>query len=312
VTKQSWFKKRDCFAPAGLAMTGFLLAIGIAGYALANGVPDQVELMKIAPASREEDSAKVTPATVGRLPPPEIPVVEHLEYQISWWGVPVAQLTMNAGPVTDKEDIDKLTKDNFQPGNLLKLDCQARTLDYLKGFIPIQVHLVSFLDPKSRSPRRFEAFTKRRKRRHESVELFWLEKGQAFHQLPKGRSATVPISPTTQDGLSLLYYVRTLPLQVGQEIPLEVSAAGRNWQLNGKISRAGTVQIKKMKEWPAVAGEAKLAYPVPFFQGAHALVWFSADRERIPLLGRINSNIGPVTVVLTCRTTEAGSTRLSS
>ncbi len=229
----------------------FILLIS-SGLARAHGVPDQAELMKIAPASREEDPAKVTPSTVGLLPPPEIPAVEHLEYQVSWWGVPVALLTMTTGPVTGTEDVEKLTKDNFQPGDLLKLDCRARTMDYLKGFIPIQVHLVSFLDPRSRNPRRFEAFTKRRLRKHESVELFWPEKGQAFHQLPKGRSATVPISPTTQDGLSLLYYVRTLPFQVGQEIPLEVSAAGRNWQLNGKIVRTGTVQMKNMKEWPAI------------------------------------------------------------
>ena len=281
-----------------LVMTLVFLTLFLDGYARAQVIPNGPETTIVAGS---DGSATITPSKVGQLPPPEIPTNERLEYQISWLGVPVALLTMTTSPVSDKEDILKLTKDGFHPQSLLKLDCQARTNTYLETVFPIRVQLVSFLDPRSRNPRRFEAFIKRQQRRHESVEIFHTEKGEAFHQLPKGRSATVAIGPATQDGLSLLYYVRTIPFRVGQEIPLEVSAAGRNWQLNSKIVRTGTVQIKNMKEWPAIAGEAELANPLPFF-GVKALVWFSANQERIPLLATINSNVGPVTVVLTRRT----------
>jgi len=252
-----------------------LLALFLGGYARAQVVPDR--------------------------PPPAIPTQERLEYQVSWLGVPVAQLTMTTSPVANTEDILKLTKDGFHPQGLLKLDCQARTNTYLEMVLPIRVQLVSFLDPKSRTPRRFEAVIQRQQRRHDSAVIFHADKRQSFHQLPKGRSATVAIGPATQDGLSLFYYVRTMPCRVGQEIPLEVSAAGRNWQLHGKIVRTGTVQIDNMTAQPAIAGEAELVNPPPFL-GVKVFVWFSADQERIPLLATISSNVGPVTVVLTRRT----------
>ncbi len=270
-----------------LVMALAFLDLSLAGYARAQGVPNRPE-------------TTIAAGSAGLLPPPVIPTHERLEYQVSWLGVPVALLTLTTAPVSGKEDILKLTKDGFHPQSLLKLDCQARTNTYLETVFPIRVQLVSFLDPESRNPRRFEVSTKRKQRRHESVAIFRAEKREALHWLPKGRSATVAIGPATQDGLSFLYYVRTIPFQVGQEIPLEVSVAGRNWRLNGKIVRTGTVRIKDMKEWPAIAGEAELANPPPFL-GVKALVWFSADQERVPLLATINSNIGPVTVVLIVR-----------
>ena len=299
-------KKRDCFAPAGLAMTACLIALLLVGCARARVVRNRPEKPAAPVAVDGAVSATVTPSKIGPVVAPHLPASEHLEYQISWWGVPVALLTLDSNPVTDKADMEKLSKDGFHPENLLKLDCQARTNTYLEAFFPIRVRLVSFLDPETRTPRRFEAFVRRRFHKHESVEIFHPEEGKSFHQLPKGRSVTVPIGPDTQDGLSLLYFVRTLPFQMGQEIPMEVSADGQNWPLKGKIVQTGTIQIKEMKSWPVFAGEGELAYPLPFFRGARALLWLSADEERIPLLAKVNSHIGPVTLVLTRRTT-AGS-----
>ncbi len=278
----------------------FLIAL-VAGCARASVMQDRPG---VAPSTETsgDSSAVISSLNVGPLPPPEIPTTERLDYQVSWWGIPVALATVTSSPVSDPADIEKLVKDGFQPKTLMKLDCQARTTAYLEPLFPIRVRLTSFLDPESRNPRRFETFVRQRFRKHESVEIFHPEKGEAFHQLPKGRSKTVPIGPTTQDALSLVYYVRTVPFQVGQEVPIEVSAEGQNWHVNGKIIRTGAVQIRKMKRWPAVAGWGELDYPIPFFQGAKAVVWFSANPERIPLLAKINSRLGPISIVLTRRT----------
>ena len=222
-------------------------------------------------------------------PPLEsVPLGERLEYQISWWSVPVATAVLTIEPAEDKK-------------NLVRLTCRARSNAYLETFYPVRVELVSLIDPASCSPRRFQAYVNRRRRKHESVVTFDPVKGTAFHQLPKGRSATVSLGPTTQDGLSLLYYIRTIPFNPGQTIPLEVTADGKNWPLKGQVLRIGTVDLKQVGSYPAVEGQAELAYPVPFFRGARARVWFSADNQRIPLLAKISSRIGPVTVVLTKR-----------
>lgn len=216
-----------------------------------------------------------------------VPVGEKLEYEISWWGVPVGRAVLTtAGP--DKQ-------------GLIQLAFRADSNWYLALTYPIHVRLSSWVDPATSSPRRSESYLKRQWRLHESVITFDPETGTCLHKLPEGKEVTVPIRPTTQDGLSMIYYARTLPLHLGKTVPLEITADGKNWDLNGTVVQAGIIRIGSSGYWPALEGQAELAYPVPFFHGAQARIWFSADEQRVPLLAKIRSRIGPVTVVLTRR-----------
>lgn len=231
-------------------------------------------------------------AHIVRMPPaeggiaaasPSLPAGEDLEYRISWWGVPVGTVTVST---------------RAGPQEWVTVRLEGRSNKTLQAFYPVRVEIESVIDPKAVAPVRFRAAVKRRWRVHESTILFDRAKGTAFHQLPKGKTATVPAGPATQDGLSVIPYVRTLDLQVGRAVPLEISADGKNWPLAGKILKVGRMQLKGLGSWTTVEGSAQLAYPVPFFQGAKAWIWFSADPERVPLLAKIHSRIGPVTVVL--------------
>lgn len=247
----------------------FALSVLLAGCARAKIVPTAIQPAAQAPIA----------------PPLEmVPLGEELEYEVSWWGVPVGAVTFSITAAEKK---------------LVNLTCRGRSNRYLEAFYPVRVEMISLIDPTTRSPRRFQASIKRHWRVHESVITFDPSRGTAFHELPKKRTATVPIGPATQDGLSLLYYVRTIPFEIGQKIPLEVSADGKNWHLTGRILKTSRVELKGVGSWPAVEGEVQLTYPVPFFQGAKVHLWFSADGQRIPLLAKIHSRIGPVTVLLT-------------
>lgn len=246
--------------------------------------------VQVLPATEKEMAmARSAPALT------EIPLGEKLTYQISWWGIPVGIATLTTTPAQKADPV-------FEKG-VVKLKFEARSNAYLKTFYSVRVELISFMDEKTRSPRRFEAMVRRHWRSHQSVITFDSLKQVAIHQLPKGKSAAVPIQAATQDGLSLLYYARMLPLEVGQKIPLEVTADGRNWSLTGRVLQTSWLDLKNVGSWPAIKGGVELTYPVPFFQGARAWVWFSADHERIPLLAKIRSRIGPVTVVLVSRST---------
>ena len=191
--------------------------------------------------------------------------------------------------------------------NLVKAHLEGRSNKYLQVFYPVRVEIDSVMDPDTIAPTRFQAYVKRRSRIHESTITFDRREETAFHKLPKGRTATVPVKPATQDGLSLVYYARTLDFHPGRSIPLEISADGKNWHLEGRILKVGRMKLKGLGSVPTVEGSVELAYPVPFFQGASARVWFSADGARIPLLAKIHSRIGPVTVVLTKRSSKVPS-----
>ena len=261
---------------------------------------------KIIPVSQQKPVAvtkEVNPRQPVFIEPPlvEIPLGEELEYSIDWWGIPVGTAILTSEPVSSKEVSTLDPPEMREKEKLAKVTLRAFSNQYLQAFYPVRAELVTFFDCVSHSPYRFEAFVKRRFRKHKSVITFDRTKGSAFHQLPKGKSTTVPIHPETQDGLSLIAYARTLDLQVGQAVPLEIAADGRNWHLDGRIEKAEILKLRKMGFWPTFEGKVELAYPVPFFQGARARIWFSADGQRIPLLAKIQSRIGPVTVVLVRR-----------
>lgn len=219
-----------------------------------------------------------------------LPVGEELHYEVFWWGVPVGTAALRASNSSEKDQQD-----------LLQLDFQARSNWYLQAFYPVRVRLTSLVDPRTGAPHRFESYVKRHWRVHESVITFDRSTATALHELPEDRRVNVGIQPSTQDGLSMLYYVRTIPLELGKTVPLEISADGKNWALKAQVVRAHMVRVGRLGERPAVEGRVELAYPVPFFHGARARVWLSADEDRIPLLAKIRSRIGPVTVVLVRR-----------
>ena len=219
-----------------------------------------------------------------------VPIGEQLEYDIFWWGALVGRAQLTTSLSADKK--------------LVHLEFQADSNWYLNAFYPVHVRLGSLLDPATVSPRRFESYLKRQSRVHESLITFDPANGRSIHELPDDKVVTVAIGPRTQDGLSMLYYARTMPFQLGKTIPLQVTADGKNWALNGTVVQAGIIRIGNSGYWPAVEGQVELAYPVPFFHGANARVWFSADQDRIPLLAKIRSRIGPVAVVLTRRSLD--------
>lgn len=261
-----------------LRLTTFILLSGLlAGCSRAGIARSQ-------PAQVEEGTA--TPISIAS-PLRTIPVGEQLEYDIFWLGTLVGSATLNTS----------LTEENK-----VLLNFEADSNWYLRIFYPVRVRLSSWIDPETSSPVRFESYLKRQWREHESVITFDSKKGTSLQQLPGDRTVTVPITAKTQDGLSMLYYARTMPFELGKTIPLEVTADGKTWALKGTVMQAGIIRIGNSGYWPAVEGEVELAYPVPFFHGATARVWFSADEDRIPLLAKIKSRIGPVTVVLARRT----------
>ena len=217
-----------------------------------------------------------------------VPVGEVLEYDIFWLGALVGTAKMTTALTGEK---------------LVHLSFEAQSNWYLKPFYPIRVRLNSLVDPETVSPRRFDSYLKRQWRVHASIITFDLKNGTSLHELLGDKKVTVPVTPKTQDGLSMIYYARTMPLELGKTVPLEVTADGKNWPLNGTVMQAGIIRIGNSGYWPAVEGQVELAYPVPFFHGATARVWFSADQDRIPLLAKISSRIGPVAVVLARRRT---------
>jgi hypothetical protein len=122
-----------------------------------------------------------------------------------------------------------------------------------------------------------------------------------FERLDKGTTAYVEgnMPPHTMDVLGSLYYVRTLPVEVGNSYVVDVYDGRKIWPL--------VVHVKKREKIKVPAGkfdtfrlEPVLREPGIFMRKGKKLeVWVTADERRMPVLMRSEVTIGHVSAELT-------------
>ena len=107
----------------------------------------------------------------------------------------------------------------------------------------------------------------------------------------------MPIAPRTQDILSAMYYVRTLPLEVGQNIAVANHTDGKNYPLIIKVLRRERVTVDA-GTFDCIVVEPILRGPAIFQQKGRLTVWLTDDRYKIPVLMKSKVVIGAVAAVL--------------
>jgi len=119
---------------------------------------------------------------------------------------------------------------------------------------------------------------------------------QAAHKATY-KDKTVAIAPRTQDVLSALYYVRTLPLDVGQAIALANHTDGKNYPLVVKVLGRERVTVDA-GTFDCLVVEPILRGPAIFSQKGRLTVWVTDDKYKMPVLMKSKVVIGHVSAVL--------------
>ena len=118
-----------------------------------------------------------------------------------------------------------------------------------------------------------------------------------------------PLSSGALDELSVLYFVRTLPLAEGRTVTAKVFAGKKNWDLEVKVLRRETLDTA-LGPRETFLVEPLLKFEGIFQQKGRVLVWLTQDAERIPVLMTSEIKIGSFVSTLTRR--EVGLARPAS
>jgi hypothetical protein len=168
----------------------------------------------------------------------------------------------------------------------------ARTNDFFSKFFSVRDRYESYMDTTALHSLRYEKHLREGKfKRDDAVDF-----DQAGHRAVY-KDKTVPIPPRTQDVLSALYYVRTLPLQVGQSIALANHTDGKNYPLIVKVLGREHVKVDA-GEFDCIIVEPILRGPGVFTQSGRLTVWLTDDRRRMPVLMKSKVVIGHVAAIL--------------
>ncbi len=168
----------------------------------------------------------------------------------------------------------------------------ARTNDFFSKFFTVRDRYESYMDTEELYSLRYEKHVREGKfKRDETVDF-----DQKAHRAVY-KDKTVPIPPRTQDVLSALYYVRTLPLEVGQSIALANHTDGKNYPLEVKVHGREHVKVDA-GEFDCLVVEPILRGPGIFTQKGRLTVWLTDDARRMPVLMKSKVVIGHVAAVL--------------
>jgi hypothetical protein len=106
------------------------------------------------------------------------------------------------------------------------------------------------------------------------------------------------IPPNVLDVLSSLYYVRTLPLEVGKSFTIDVHSGEKTWPLLVKVHKREKVRVKAGK-FDCFRVEPVLREAGIFIsKGKKLEVWLTADSRHMPVLMRSEIFIGHVSAEL--------------
>jgi hypothetical protein len=168
----------------------------------------------------------------------------------------------------------------------------ARTNDFFSKFFSVRDRYESYMDTTNLYSVRYEKHLREGKfKRDDAVDF-----DQSGHRAVY-KDKTVPIPPRTQDVLSALYYVRTLPLEVGQAISVANHTDGKNYPLVIKVLGREHIKVDA-GEFDCIIVEPILRGPGVFTQQGRLTVWLTDDRRRMPVLMKSKVVIGHVAAIL--------------
>jgi hypothetical protein len=168
----------------------------------------------------------------------------------------------------------------------------ARSNDFFSKFFQVRDRYESYVDTTELYSLRYEKHIREGKfKRDEAVDF-----DQVNHRATY-KDKVVPIAPRSQDVLSALYYVRTLPLKVGMSIALANHTDGKNYPLIVKVHGRERVKVEA-GEFDCLVVEPILRGPGVFTQKGRLTVWVTDDRRRMPVLMKSKVIIGHVAAVL--------------
>lgn len=176
---------------------------------------------------------------------------------------------------------------------LMRLLTTARSNAFVSIFYPVDNRIESILDVETLTPQRM-VFRRREGRRENDFSYTFRHAEGEVVAVKDGVAETLAIPPGTQDAISCLYYLRSLPSLVpGSSLVMNVHHDKKNYKLQVKIEELERVE----GPWgsvEAVRVVAVMPFRGIFMNEGNIRVWLTNDIHHIPVMMKAKVIIGSV------------------
>jgi hypothetical protein len=232
-------------------------------------------------------------------PERRLPEYETLTFDLRWIGIPVGTVTMSVKGIRKINDRDAYV-----------LEAAFESNKFLSSIYKINDRFVSYMDVEKLYTLRQEVYRREGSYRKEAITDFDQINHKAHFKNSVDKSEKIiDIPEGVQDTLSACYYFMLLPLKLGDRIDYYVYNSEQTYQLIGVVDEKVFIKtpVLGLKEsfrmQPYVRLEGKKV------QKGDLSAYFSCDKRRVPLMGKIEGVIFTEAVfTLSKITTGEGST----
>jgi hypothetical protein len=228
-------------------------------------------------------------------PAQEIPFKagETFQYQLKW-------------NVFSGGTMSLLVKDDayLEGERAFHLQVEANTEGMFRKFYPFRAQIESFVSRNDFLPLRYQYSSWMPNETRLEVTSFPRGQTQGTYHLDqykngtkKEKDETFNITAFFQDPLSVLYYLRTQELNVGDQIEIPLSVDRKNYKLAVKVLRRTRIKAAG-KTWDAFILEPGVSLDGLPFKAGSLWIWVSADEARVPLYFSCHAGLGVISATL--------------
>lgn len=184
--------------------------------------------------------------------------------------------------------------------DVYKVTSTTKSNKFISMFYPVIDVVESYVDLKRFYPHRYRSIQHEGTYRSNKEIVFDRDKNVATfinYNKAGGKKQQSEIAPGAQDPLSVIYYFRTLQLEVGKDIYIEVHDGKQNWTLVVKVLKKEKITTPA-GSFDTIKVKALMRYEGLFLNKGDVFVWFTDDSNRIPVMMESKIKIGHVTATL--------------
>lgn len=214
---------------------------------------------------------------------------EKIEMRVSYLGLGMGSMTMNAGEkvfVGDKK--------------AFSFEARLKTADFYSYIYELDDKLSAQIELNEFLPLRYSLIQRESKKEIDDIQLFDREKYLLYYRYRRWRKDKETLTKKSEDifvpkyaldPFSLLYFVRGLPLSVGQKYEFPVVTRDKLWIFKLMVvdkEEIKTVNGKKM----AYKVDAQIGEEGSFIKKGELNLWFGTDPAHILWQLRVGTKIG--------------------
>ena len=196
---------------------------------------------------------------------------EKLEFSVNYGFINAGSASLEIDTIIDVRGQD-----------CYRIVSRAKSNAFFSKFFRVDDRVATYVDVEGIYPLWFENNLREGKFRTDR----WVRFEQNHNLAVESKGDTTEVPPFVQDVLSAMYYVRTLPLEVGKSLFIDNYADRKNYPLE--------VRVLKKEKKKVDAGEFECFVIEPLLQEGSGIfanrgkltVWLSADQYRLPVVMR--------------------------